>query len=218
MIKFDEWWFPDGERHIPTWMSSMNHHVDGRLTYQYHKYEIVLGNCQQWRRAVDVGAHVGLWSYWMARDFRQLDAFEPVSINRDCWDRNVPAGTGAHLHPCALGACAGEVGMQLSHKSTSWSHVVVADDVRPPIEQRTLDSFGFDDVDLIKVDCEGYEVFVLEGARATLLRSKPAVIVEQKPGYATRYGRGEADAVALLQSLGAHVLLNLGGDYICRFG
>lgn len=215
MIQFDHWWFPDGERHIPSWMAEAGRCVDGRLSYQYHKYEIALGLCQQWRIAVDVGAHVGLWSYWMARDFRTVEAFEPVAINQDCWRRNLHGRQNAYLHPCALGRTPGYVSMQTTPKCSGWSYVD-PDALSDDIERRSLDSYQLAGVTLLKIDCEGYEIFVLEGARATLLRDRPVVIVEQK-GNATRYGRGATDAVTFLQSLGAVVVENLGGDYICRF-
>jgi len=216
MIQFDgTWWFPDGEQHIPQWMTDADRRVEGRLTYQYHKYEIALGLCQQWRTAVDVGAHVGLWSYWMARDFRVVEAFEPVADNCRCWLANMRPWSNAHLHDCALGAALGELTMCTPSESTAWTFVSPGLGPRS-IERRTLDSFQLVDVNLLKIDCEGYEIFVLEGARATLLRNRPVVIVEQKGGE-TRYGRQEVEAVTFLQSLGAVVRENLGGDYICTF-
>jgi hypothetical protein len=82
---------------------------------------------------------------------------------------------------------------------------------------RTLDSFGLTDVDLIKVDCEGFDYFVVSGALTTIARCHPVVIVEQKPEYASDYGRRPEDARDLLLSIGAHVEANLGGDFIMAF-
>ncbi|MGC9123348.1 MAG: FkbM family methyltransferase [Thermoplasmata archaeon] len=41
------------------------------------------------------------------------------------------------------------------------------------IETRTLDSFNFDKVDLIKIDVEGLELSVLDGTRETMESSIP---------------------------------------------
>ena len=49
---------------------------------------------------------------------------------------------------------------------------------RQSIEQRTLDSYQFTDVDIIKIDTEGYELQVLEGAVDTIKRNRPIVQIE----------------------------------------
>jgi len=78
----------------------------------------------------------------------------------------------------------------------------------------TLDEFEFDRVDLFKIDCEGYELQVLEGATKTLNRCTPTVLVEQKPGNGTRYGYGDRAALEFLQDLGARQVAAVSGDYV----
>jgi hypothetical protein len=43
---------------------------------------------------------------------------------------------------------------------------------------RTLDSFAFEQVSLIKIDVEGHETQVIEGSLSTIARSQPALLVE----------------------------------------
>ena len=81
----------------------------------------------------------------------------------------------------------------------------------------TLDSFDLQDVDFIKLDCEGYELFALRGAEETLKRCRPCVIVEQKPNRAQRFGLPQTGAVDYLQSLGAKLRAKMAGDYILSF-
>jgi hypothetical protein len=69
-------------------------------------------------------------------------------------------------------------------------------------------------VDLIKIDVEGYEYFVIKGGEKTILENKPAIIVEQKTGFGGRYGISDKSAVDHLESLGAVVRKELAGDYI----
>lgn len=49
---------------------------------------------------------------------------------------------------------------------------------RVTIKQEVLDNYQFDDVDIIKIDVEGYELLVLEGATDTIDRNRPIVQIE----------------------------------------
>lgn len=49
---------------------------------------------------------------------------------------------------------------------------------RVEIDQKTLDSYNFKDVDIIKIDTEGYELLILEGADQTIKSNRPIVQVE----------------------------------------
>jgi hypothetical protein len=63
------WWFPDHERHLPEWLAKVNDKADGRLRYQGKKLDESMKWCKQFRNAVDVGAHVGLFSFYLAQKF-----------------------------------------------------------------------------------------------------------------------------------------------------
>lgn len=47
-----------------------------------------------------------------------------------------------------------------------------------PVQQVTIDGFGFTRVDLIKIDCEGMEADVLQGARETIKNCQPWIYLE----------------------------------------
>ncbi|GGH17223.1 hypothetical protein GCM10007036_18510 [Alsobacter metallidurans] len=50
--------------------------------------------------------------------------------------------------------------------------------VAQPTPVRRLDAWRLDDVAVIKIDVEGHEAAVLAGARETILRNRPALVVE----------------------------------------
>jgi FkbM family methyltransferase len=214
MIAFDRWQFPDGETHLPARMRKGNLSVEGRLTYQYPLYATAVKRCALRRVAVDVGAHVGLLSYWMVRDFERVIAVEPVEAHRECWLVNVPHRRTDELHACALGAFDGSVGMETPKAGSSGGTRIGGPG---PIPMRTLDSFDLPVVDLLKIDCEGYEADVLTGARATIARCRPVVCVEQRPALVTGFGHGALDAVTWLKHLGAALVWTDRRDYILAF-
>ena len=49
---------------------------------------------------------------------------------------------------------------------------------RVTVPQKTLDSYNFTDVDVVKIDVEGYELQVLEGATNTIDSNRPIVQIE----------------------------------------
>lgn len=214
------WHLPDGEAHLQGWMRGVAMESHGRLTYQREKYLAALEHCPRRAVAVDVGAHVGLWSWQMSFDFDRVIAFEPMPAHRDCWRVNLADRPDCHLEGIALGAAGGMAWLAARTPGSSGDTGVeplgatIAGAV--PVDQRTLDSFHLPRCDLLKIDCEGYELFVLQGAQATLRRCRPTVIVEQKPetGMVARYGIVVMDAVELLIGIGYRVERAIQGDYI----
>ena len=79
---------------------------------------------------------------------------------------------------------------------------------------KRLDDYALDDVDLIKIDVEGYEFFVIQGGEATITRNRPVMIVEQKPQHGGKYGLTDTQAVDHLVKMGATVKEEIVGDFI----
>lgn len=60
---------------------------------------------------------------------------------------------------------------------------------RVNVAQETLDSYGFTDVDIIKIDVEGYELQVLEGSDQTIAQNRPIVQIECVENQPRAFGR-----------------------------
>lgn len=215
MKQFDKWFFPDSETHLIEWMQQSQQNINGRLAYQYSKYKACKRLLKNNRVAIDIGSHIGLWSWFMARDFQDVACFEPVEAHRECWYKNMAEWKNAEVFENALGSKAGRVSMLTDVFSTGNTRIdpdaltSVAD-----VEMLPLDHFKFQDVDFIKIDCEGYEMEVLRGAKETILRCKPCIIVEQKGDMGARYGESPQAAVSYLQDMGAVLRGATSGDYI----
>ena len=213
MKQVSGWWFPEHELHLPVWMGHPKNRLilNGRQAYQGRKQVAALKYCTQHRVALDVGGHVGLWSYNMAHEFGAVYAFEPVAAHRECFEKNL-AGVGQHVHlkALALGAVAGSVSIATEEGSSGNSTVSGLGDI-PMV---TLDSLGILDVDFVKIDVEGYEENVIRGGAETIKRDKPVIIVEQKRDMAAKLGLTTLGAVAFLKTLGYKVAEEISGDYI----
>lgn len=234
MFKHQGIYLPDGEKHFPAWMNSSGEiDKDGRGTYQIRKWRACLPWIKNWRTAADVGGHVGFWSLQMARRFALVHAFEPVEAFRECFYKNVGKDARVDaaqdvagmefdcrviLHDTALGATLGNVGMKIpaldGGLDTGGTHVSGPGD----IEMRTLDSYEFENVDFIKIDVEGGELAVVQGAIETIKRCRPCMIIEQKAHkLGPNFGIKGIPAVDLAISLGAKQRAVLSGDYVLSF-
>lgn len=209
---------PAEEEHLEEWMTvgKRAEWRDGKLTYQIHKLDAAMKYVNERKVAIDVGAHVGLWSMWLIKYFSQVMSFEPSPRLGDIFHMNVE-GSNHVLFRCALGMEHGYISLTNNPgESTGNTHVGQYSEAKFPgsIEIRPLDSFEFKDVDFIKIDTEGFEYPVVAGATKTILSNKPIVVVEEK-GYDRRYfNREPKAAVRYLESLGMKTYEVLSGDHI----
>lgn len=248
-VLYGGWAFPAGERHLPEWMKKVGDRrlvegTDGntsRLLYQGKKYRRALEFARARRTAIDIGGHIGLWSWPMSMDFDTVHAFEPMPEHRECFEINVfgapltredqedgdPAAVqnffkyrtvsnNVRLHAVALGEKSGEAFIRTRTKGSSGDTGVDLNGVGIKVPMETLDHYQLRDVDFIKCDCEGFELFVMRGGVETLTVNNPVVIVEQKPevGMVKNYNIGATDAVEFLKTLGYVQRDVLAGDYI----
>jgi FkbM family methyltransferase len=222
-------WLPDDEVHFVK-MVNQGPEFAGKGTYQLRKIEAAMPYVKLFRHAVDVGAHSGMWARVLLHYFNKLTAFEPMPAHIECFFRNVPMDDRVMLHEVALGDRTGMVTLHTAEGSTGNTRVqndgertakpyskeaVVFANPGEAMMMRLDDCELVDTVvDFIKVDCEGYEYFVLKGGEETIKRTRPVIIVEQKVGKGAQYGIDDLAACKLLESWGmkrAHVI---SGDYI----
>jgi len=207
------WWFPDQDTHFVE-MLDKNIRKGFEPVYQEPVRNKSLRYVKQKSVALDIGANIGLWSRDLALHFAQVIAFEPVSDFRDCLIKNV-ANNNIDIRPYALGPEDTTIDMVVTNGNTGHSHVDNNTIGNGSIDMHKLDSLEFDAVDYIKIDCEGYELSILQGAKQTIKKHRPVIVVEQKlhkdTGITeeTQYG-----SVELLKSWGMVQLANVRNDCI----
>jgi len=173
--------------------------------------------CQPGDVAVDVGANVGEVSIILSRRAGvrgQVFAFEPnPRIYRYLLGNlSLNGCTNVTAHNLAVGAAVGPVRMS-DDKVDDMNRVVDAGAIEVPCT--TLDAQSFPDrIAFLKVDVEGSELRVLEGAERLLARTL-CVNCEMGETHHRRYGYGMSDLVRFLQHAGFRTYVT-GGHHALR--
>lgn len=205
------WFFPDIEKHFPE-MLAKNISKGGPAEYQQPVRSRSLGYVKHKRVALDIGANVGLWSRDLVQQFEQVIAFEPVAMFRECLIRNVQS-SNLTVQPMALGDREGMICMIITEGNTGHTHVD-PNSVQGDTKIQRLDNLMLDNVDYIKIDCEGFEYRVLQGAKETICQCRPVVVIEQKPHEMYSKDYGQYAAIGLLEDWGMIKLDKLKDDWI----
>jgi len=164
------------------WELAARYHYNKVLGRLEREMSIIENIVPQRRRCLDIGANVGLYTYRFAQLFRQVESFEPIP--RCAGIIALSGFKNVHLHSQALSNKAGQATLSIPATGGPEATALASLSNRFPdaeslvVELRTLDSFQFGEVDLIKIDVEGHELEVLEGGLATIKRESPTVLVE----------------------------------------
>jgi FkbM family methyltransferase len=156
--------------------------------------------------AVDAGANIGVVASEIARHAGQVLAFEPnpmaFAVLRHLRARNVAPVWAA------LGAAAGEaplvVPVTRKGPSSNGGHLADARDegaaaLTYQVPVLALDSLDLPGLGFLKIDVEGHEPEVLDGARETIRRHRPTIMVEHEVSHA---GAAFGDVFQRLAELG----------------
>jgi len=162
--------------------------------------------------AIDVGANLGFFAYALSNIADWVVAFEP-NPDYAFFARWMLRGR-AEVHQLALSDVSGrgtlyvpisDRGMvlhlagSLKQTHSQYSNIKTYD-----VEVRTLDEFGLMGVRFIKADVEGSEREVLDGARVTIARDRPIILLELLSGT---HEDPAADTAEICKSFGYYAFI-----------
>jgi len=136
--------------------------------------------------AIDVGGNIGSYTYPLSRLAKQVVTFEPnplylerlraLRLNNVTFEDAALSDRSGSAPLRIPVAASGEEdqGMASIDKRAIPGEISRAFDVKT----RRLDDYGFDNVGFVKIDVEGHEEAVLQGALQTLERNRPVLLVE----------------------------------------
>lgn len=156
---------------------------------------------------VDVGAHTGYYSVLMAPKIMRAIAVEPNARCQTALRNNLKEVSAARQIRAFAGDKPGYVAYRDNEQGFSYGSFDGGTDLSGQMEVVTVDALTAEDlykVTAIKIDVDGPDLLVLDGARETIKRDRPVVVIESQVdepllkrshalGYATfapcRYGR-----------------------------
>lgn len=136
------------------------------------------------KTAVDIGGNRGTYTYALSKLAEKVITFEPIPACvriLEAWAQHVH---NVEIHQCGLGDKEGILTLHIprlggSLFTTRASFLRTSGEgIEFSVPVHTLDKFGLQDVGFIKIDVEGFEYWTLQGARETLERCRPAILIE----------------------------------------
>lgn len=163
------------------------------------------------RTVLQAGGNMGLWPRRYAEVFQRVVTWEPNAVARECLVANTRKIPKIEVRAEALGAGLGRCG--ITTRGLGSHNIRAGEDV----DMVTLDSTGIEEVDLIQLDVEGYELQILRGAWRMLKERHPVLQLEMRgKGQLERYGNTEEALRAFLDDLGYEELERVGPDRIFK--
>ena len=166
-----------------------------RLYYKYRAYKyskntspelnIIHSISDSNKVSLDVGANLGLFTYFMSRSSKKVFAFEPnpypLEHLKKIVDNNV------EIVPIAIGDEDGSIKLNVPKNRKGWSsngasikNIELNRGIKYEVIIRKIDSLKIENIGLIKIDVEGAELEVLKGAQKTINNQKPNLIIENE--------------------------------------
>ena len=161
--------YPYEQTPIKKLITRENYHHEFEM-YRKYAHGIVL----------DIGANIGIHSVYLARLAEKVYAFEPVSDTYKRLEETVRINHTSNVYPIlsAVGNTNTTTTMQIFERGySSWNSLGAPDSSKKPITTETVPMVTLDtwverehitDIGFMKIDVEGYELGVLEGATKLL--------------------------------------------------
>ena len=172
------WTVPDDDQRVTLLLEN-----DQSMYEPYYEskfMQAVITHLPNKRTFVDVGANVGIWSLPMTKHFSTVIAYEPSKQNIECIKANIPSG--AEIREKAVADFCGEAEFSPSEKNCGDGKLVRNGLYLKPVvyivQVVKLDDEELTDVDMIKIDTQGWELDVVKGMTELIKKHKPWVMLE----------------------------------------
>jgi FkbM family methyltransferase len=179
-----------------------------RGQYEQNEARFVCGLLKRGDCAIDVGGHIGFFTMQMAEAVGpdgRVYAFEPLDANADLLERSIAEngfGERVRFQRAAVGAASGTATLTFPVETLNSGGAYLLRDGSAPLagnRKKEVPLVALDSLDLqrpvrvIKMDVEGAEPQVLEGAARILKDDRPVILSELHPTQLERASGITAD-------------------------
>lgn len=173
-------------------------------TYYDDELAFYSGYLKPGDNVVDVGANIGLISLYSARLVKENGSVLSMEPNPEIFDyfsKNIELNNMDTIKPVHAALGAYESSGYLDENSFDDCQVSISEKGGKKINIIPLDNLTkhYKKIDLLKIDVEGFEKFVLEGATKSLDKTK-CILFESYEEHFSRYGYSCTDVFSLLKS------------------
>jgi len=137
---------------------------------------------------IDIGANIGNHSLFLAKYFKQIEAFEPNPFTFELLKLNASKYQNINIHNFGLSSKEGTFFLSEDSRNLGGSKIYSdRNHIPTQLETREVNLKKLDDLEmlcsknevLIKLDVEGHELKVLEGSRNFIIKNTPVICFEQ---------------------------------------
>ncbi len=149
----------------------------------------------------NIGTHTGFYLDTVGLEGSVI-SIEPHAEAFECLTRNCPR---ARKYNLALGAEDGMCDLSVPAPSTALSFIIPGNSIRIAKLDTLWPEINGGQVDFVKLDAEGYEAYILEGARQVISQYRPVMCVEVSERFLARAGASLQSIYTFFDSLNYRV-------------
>ncbi len=174
--------------------------------YEYEETQLIKKLVKSDFTVLDLGANIGYFTLIMAKQAKQVHAFEPEPRNFQTLQKNVELNNikNVKLYNAAVTETSGTSTLYLCDSNRGMHRVYQSDWCKEGTTQ--VKTIRIDDIidhaDFIKIDVEGAELGALKGMKELLQKRKSTVLMEFHPPSIIEYGARPRDIYDFMASLG----------------
>ena len=180
------------DTHLSKWVVEHN-----RLDFDINALPTYLPYFPKNGTLINIGANIGCYAYAFKEIASKIICFEPNKEAFECLEYNLGKYQNVELHN--IGISDNESKCEILSENDNVGMVYLKESISGECVVKSIDSFNYQSCDFILMDCEGFELNALIGAKETINKFKPIMVIEINDATLIRQGISRNDIFAWLQ-------------------